>query len=474
MLSYLLGVKLVVGLGGRGMRIPQSRIIAKKHESIVSNGRSKFLLLICALFLTFCYQSNKEVSASPYLTPPYNNPICMCCVLPGQVQYEMFWGVLNWTGQIDLHNYIYIQQVFQLRWEPAWKQMADDIRAAAVGAALMVGAFLDGQTEIKALSTIQKLNAETISDYHPSDQICRFGTVSRSLAKSDIKSDLVQMGLMEQMIGRQSLRLNYNSAYKAKDATTIGRSVDKEGRWNQFKKKFCDPYDINTGLLTSTAGAEKCEATTDKQANRDVDLARTFEVPNSLNIEFDQTPQGLTNDEENIMALASNLYAHDLSVNLGASDLHALKASAKDPQIRKLLDFRSTLAKRSVAGNSFAAQAGKKAAGSGASKTYMQNVIKGLGLTDTTEINNLIGENPSYDTQMEILTKRLYQDPKFYVNLYDTPANVKRQKTAMKAVSLMQDRDMYESLQRSEMLMSVLLEMKLLKAQDRYFGKGQQ
>ena len=104
----------------------------------------------------------------------------------------------------------------------------------------------------------------------------------------------------------------------------------------------------------------------------------------------------------------------------------------------------------------------------------MQNVIKGLGLTDTTEINNLIGENPSYDTQMEILTKRLYQDPKFYVNLYDTPANVKRQKTAMKAVSLMQDRDMYESLQRSEMLMSVLLEMKLLKAQDRYFGKGQQ
>ncbi len=445
--------------------------ICKKRNPQIGFTRNVLALAATCLLLM---SAAKPADASPYSVTPYENVMCPCCVLPGQIMYEMFWGVLNWAGQDDLHNKFYIEKMFEDRIEPALKDMADELHTAAIAPALMIGAFIDGQAENNALNTVQKLNAETIKDYHVSDQICRVGTVSRSLAQSDDKARTVQLGMMEAMVGRQLLRDNYNSGDASTDGVTIGRSVDKVGRWNQLKTKFCDPFDINRGLGGTAAGIEKCEATTDKQANRDIDVAKTLEIPSSLNVNFDETTPTKTDDEENLIALGSNLYAHDLSVNLGASDLHALKTSAKDEQIKKLFDFRSLVAKRSVAENSFAAQAGMKAAGSGASKTYIDNIIKELGLSSATDIKALIGDNPSYDTQMEVLTKRLYQSPKFYVNLYDTPANVERQKTALKAISLMQDRDMYESLQRSEMLLSVMLELQVMKAQDRYFGKGQQ
>ena len=78
------------------------------------------------------------------------------------------------------------------------------------------------------------------------------------------------------------------------------------------------------------------------------------------------------------------------------------------------------------------------------------------------EANRFLASNtgePSYYAQMEILTKKLYQNPNFYANLMDKPTNVKRTLTAMKGVELMQNRDIFESLQRQEMLMSLLLEL---------------
>ena len=58
-------------------------------------------------------------------------------------------------------------------------------------------------------------------------------------------------------------------------------------------------------------------------------------------------------------------------------------------------------------------------------------------------------------------TKKIYQSPTFYTNLYDKPANVQRLRAAMKAVKIMQDRDIHAAYLRREMLMSMLLEVKL-------------
>ena len=121
------------------------------------------------------------------------------------------------------------------------------------------------------------------------------------------------------------------------------------------------------------------------------------------------------------------------------------------------MDFRTAIAKRSVAENSFASIAALKTSGTNASTSYMRAIMQEMGMS-TPEIDRMIGtSNPSYYAQMDILSRRLYQNPRFYAELMDKPANVVRQQAAMKSISLMQEHDIHDSLQRSEMLLSTLL-----------------
>ena len=67
---------------------------------------------------------------------------------------------------------------------------------------------------------------------------------------------------------------------------------------------------------------------------------------------------------------------------------------------------------------------------------------------------------------MEILTKKAYQDPRFYTNLYDKPANVERKGAAIQAIGLIQKFDMLKSYLRTEASLSILLELAVEELQD--------
>lgn len=96
---------------------------------------------------------------------------------------------------------------------------------------------------------------------------------------------------------------------------------------------------------------------------------------------------------------------------------------------------------------------------------HMKAMLLEFGITDengsgdtTDEIDLILGERPSYYAQMEVLTKKIYQNPNFFTNLYDKPANVARIGVSLDAIELMSQRDRFDSLLRQEMLSSVLLE----------------
>ncbi|MCB1562971.1 MAG: hypothetical protein KDJ75_05290, partial [Alphaproteobacteria bacterium] len=144
----------------------------------------------------------------------------------------------------------------------------------------------------------------------------------------------------------------------------------------------------------------------------------------------------------------------------------------------------SVLAKRSVAENSFNAITSMKATGTGGSRDFLAALLEELGVGTTgspPDIDKLLGQdssgnpiNPSYYAQMEILTKKIYQNPDFYTNLYDTPANVDRKGVALQAIALMQKFDMFKSYLRSEANLSVLLELAVMDLQEEIedeFGK---
>lgn len=165
------------------------------------------------------------------------------------------------------------------------------------------------------------------------------------------------------------------------------------------------------------------------------------------------------------MALESNLYSHTVfEAPVGAA---LLQGNLGNQQV--YLNMRSIVAKRSVAESSFQALAAMKARGVGAdagTAQYLQAVIQQLnGDITADQARALVGDNPSYYAQMEILTKKMLQDPQFFTDLYDKPANVARKGVALQAISLMQDRDFYKSNVRSEAVLSVLLEMEIANAQ---------
>ena len=130
------------------------------------------------------------------------------------------------------------------------------------------------------------------------------------------------------------------------------------------------------------------------------------------------------------------------------------------------MDARRILAMHNVAHNSFANMIGMKSESQSAvdkpGGVFMKALMREFGLVDA-DIDKLLGANPSYYAQMEVLTKKIYQHPNFYTNLYDKPANIDRIGVSMDAIKIMQNRDQYEASLRREMLTSLLVEEILAK-----------
>ena len=331
--------------------------------------------------------------------------------------------------------------------EKALKSFNDEVRNAVLFDTAAIGSFLDAQNEMAAQRTLQDLTTDTLKNYTVSDTICKFGTLSRSLALSESKGKANQMVLSKRSQNRQLGQAGMSAAN--------GGGDDKSVRLKQFKKDYCNPSDFGNGM------AEICDGTSiDVRRNVDINFTRAVDAKSTLNIDLANSAP--TDDEADVMALANNLYAHDVFDRINTDALK--NQSSKDGQ-STFLDQRSIVAKRSVAENSFYNLVGEKSRGGAGSKAYFSQVLQSLGLK-ATDADKYLGDAPSYDAQMEVLTKKLYQDPAFYASLMESPANVSRQYAALQSFGLMQKRDIYETISRSEVLMSLILEMEIAKYQD--------
>lgn len=408
---------------------------------------------------------------SSYNLPPYTCTTGVgCCSaqnMPSLI-HSMFSGTGLYAGQEDLQQSYYKQSLWPTA-EKALKKLTDEARNSLLVTVGPRGSFIDAQTFNQTLTSIQKQTSRSVSNETASDQICRFGTLSRSLAQSNDRANIVQQGLATQMLRRQMLHEGISSAYEKDVGTKSGRTSDHRNRFEQYKTIYCDPNESNRGVPDS------CKSTKDLRQNRDINVAQSLYAPLTLKLDFTETGLNTkTDDEEDLMALANNLFAHDLPISFGKADFNGIsRESSKESDSRKerMMDLRALSAKRTVAQNSFAAIAAMKAEGSGASTAYVKEMLGYLGL-NATDQTLFLGANPSYYAQMELLTRKIYQSPAFYANLMESNANVMRQQTAMEGIALMQDRDIYESLRRSEIVLSALLEMYIVKGQAVTKDKG--
>lgn len=388
-----------------------------------------------------------------------------------------------------------VDEFFSEEIMPALRMFTTQMNIVSMQQMQILGAFFDAKNQMETQRTFQELQAEAHRDYIPSDSFCAFGTNIRSMPASAAKGRINAYYLAKKSFDRQVGGYNTKSSH--------GAAADMQSRWNYFRTSYCDASDNNRNMLgwyllrdrgtglqlacdhdgpggSNDVGAEDAPMRT----NIDIDYTKLIDLPRTLDIDLTDS-DARKHEEQDVIALGENLYGHRvLSRSLDVTRL-------KNPGAQNVyLALRSIAAKRNVAQNTYHAIVGLKAAGSagqyesimgalaplavGHTRQYLGAILRNLypyegvlvgqlsgpKLTDG-DIYTLMGDDPSYFSQLEIMGKKMYQDPDFYVKLYDTPANVARTTVAMKAIELMMDREMYESQLRREMTVSVLLSSKL-------------
>jgi hypothetical protein len=480
-------------------------------------------LALCVLMTGFTPRPAPAGSwVLPYDMMPFTNPWCGCsslpygqpwtgmggcCIAAGTVFTTVIAGYPPWwkdnleqsyylsTGIPSTVESIYDLFTNEKSDKAALPRIARAFQNVISMEGFLIAQGLDGQNLQTALVTLQRQTVKTYRDTAISTQVCRFGSLSYGLAKSQDVSTATQQNLATRSLHRQMLRTEMAPAKTAVagSKSTFGTNADKSARLDQFKTAFCDVNDNNNALKELACGGIQ-----DYKVNRDLDYTRTIDEPLTLLTNFHRPGSGPGYDDDNIMALQNNLYGHELMINMGPSDINAIKVSNSFEALKKFYAYRGVAAKRNVAANSFAAIAGLKANGSAGtpndpndktkqnSYIFQREIMKELGLPSTDpndHAKKFLGEGliakkdaysdvPSYYAQMEVLTKKQFQSPTFYDNLMDSPANNLRKQSAIKALALTQDRDIYESLRRSEMLMSALVELHVQREQDRMTDKG--
>ncbi|PZO88413.1 MAG: hypothetical protein DI626_01810 [Micavibrio aeruginosavorus] len=333
-------------------------------------------------------------------------------------------------------------------WLTGLMMMAEQFTANMAMQVQGIGMLLDAKDQLETQRSMQRKAVEAHKDYHPSEQMCTFGTFSRDLVASERSANLTRNALSTDVMQRE-----------LGNGDTKGSSIlsDSLSRIHQFRKRFCDQSDDANGLKNLCINQNPPK----ELVNADIDFTRTIDSKLSLDIKM--TDQEVTPDEEAVFALIDNLFAHDPLPRVPTDLLERRNYEYQ------YMNLRSIVAMRGIARNSFASIIALKTAtpnrDAQTAAPYMKALMRDFGLQDE-EIKKLLGENPSYYAQMELLTKKMYQSPAFYTNLYDKPANVKRIRAAMKAVKLMQERDTQAALQRREMLMSMILEIRLREQAD--------
>lgn len=364
------------------------------------------------------------------------------------------------TAEFQQHRTWIVNNYFMENILPSMMLMATEFSTNMVQQVQIIGSFFDAKHQLETQRIIQTMTAKAHKDYQPSEELCTIGTNVRSLAASERKANLGHVTLANRMLQRQLLTKNNISGN--------GGESDRRSRINLFVEKFCNPDDggIDSEGRTSLGLLCKGKGNNKEQINMDVDYTSSFE--NKLTLDIDFGPDGggdVTPDEENIFALSANLFGSDVPLNVIDEDM---VDGNENPTGHAdwYLDLRAIAAKRSVAQNSFAAITSMKSVGDAEVAPFLKAILIESGV-NPADIEERLGEKPSYFAQMEVMTKDLYQNPTFYSNLYDKPVNVERKATALQAIELMQDRDIYKSLIRSEAVLATLVETLIRKEQAR-------
>ncbi len=347
-------------------------------------------------------------------------------------------------------------------WVPPFMLMTEQFTALMLQQVQIIGTFFDAKHQLETQQLFQQKTAQAHKDYQPSAEMCQIGTFSRDLADAQQRIKVTRNVMAQAAINR---------ALASGDVKTsrMDRESDVRTRRSLFVDRFCNIQD-NTGNYERVCGGASSDPA---QQNADLNYTQTIDHPLTIGVNFVDTsdaPGGgrafnnspASTEEENVFAFLDQIFMNEAFPNV------KLAKTITHNFIKPYQEMRALIAMRSVAQNSFAHIIGEKTIGPNGEEgatPFIFSLLREMGMPDEV-IEDYMGSSPSYYAQMEVLTKKIYQHPEFISNLYDKPTNIKRMRTALNAIKLMQDRDIHQAMLRREMLTSMLLEARLREKQN--------
>ena len=351
---------------------------------------------------------------------------------------------------IDLREFMQID-FWRNTVEAGLQNATNMMTANGITQAGIIGSFFDAKQQNEVKLALDRNYTDTRRAYQPSTALCRFGTAKHGLASSENLA-IVQQTLMSHQAQSRHLGATGTAGHEG--------AVDTGARLSIFASRFCDPYDSGGRLVGSAASPGLCGESGGffpaAGFNKDINVTDTLFTPATMDVNFVDT--NITGDEMDLLELSKNLYGYQIATRMDPKLLEDGDDEATELNRQNFYLLRSILAKRNVAENSFFAIAAKKSRGSGASADALAGIYQSLGIP-LADAQAMLSNAPSYEAQMEVLTKKIYQSPTFITSLIDSPENVKRQQAAMMAIELMQRRDAYKSMLRQEVLLAVMMDL---------------
>ncbi|PZP57315.1 MAG: hypothetical protein DI586_00605 [Micavibrio aeruginosavorus] len=344
--------------------------------------------------------------------------------------------------------------LFKTYWEntvyPGLQSVEAQIKQGLIRQMTSLGSFLQAQENNRSVASVQVAQAQAAQNYLSSEALCRFGTLSQNLAADDISTRTAQSYLAT---GSMQRELGTRGA-----SAQSGAQSDLNMRMEEVIKETCGDEPGLTLMCGTNPQRRFAGVARDKRMNTDINFTRTIDAVPTIDASFGEDEP--VPDQQSVALLGYNLYGHkQMSGRLNGRQKETSKGENTNTVIR------SVAGARGVAQNSYAIIAGMKSKGSNKGKQYFDALLGQLGL-GSSGLPYAIGDQPSYSAQMEVLTKKLYQTPLFYANLMEGKTNVARQSGAMEGIEVMQDRDIYNSMRRSEMLLAILVQLQSRKKMD--------
>ncbi len=327
----------------------------------------------------------------------------------------------------DVRNEYFLDQFVTDLVEPALKKKTQQISQNDQQESNAIGAIQDARAANDQATEIGVAQADTALDYAPHPFIGQMATYTRGLALSS--EAIRQSRLLRGAAGTADL-LAASGTLSAK-----GGGAVEDWRLKNLKDLYVDP-EQQGGYLRELVGG-------DQRVNRDLDIAKTLMGRETLDINFEDST--LTEDERDFLALKENLLPSDAMENSRMRDLGTTEANLTD-----LPALLSLTARREMIDRTINTIAGQRAQGSDVSTQEMQALLRQLGYSDDSPEMKDVSGKASYEAHMDILTRRVFQNPNMYSNLIANPVALRRILVSQNAVRNMQQFDIYASTTRAE------------------------